>query len=389
MLLLAGFLPLAAKAQYPVKQRMTVPVTRVQAVAPAYLELNSTNEQLRQDYLLNERVVDLVEVMEIDSVLKLKTQRHRVGPVGWFIRMAGYCWRSVNMRRVKVVGTMHGGFSGSDKDRFTEYDINFNLVPHLKPYQDILQLGYDFQLKRNRFIRRKDRNGPPYTYDRNDNSGRYDLHCELTPGKIYRQELNEKFYPCLPGKGVADHYNFGETSPTVGAYGPLVADCNHSCHPEIHPYEWLWWRELNPAFDDRPTRRWMVGFFRDMSERFRGWRKPPRVGKITLPFIFRTDQPESSIHVEHLAFSKHLPEGLALLSDIPADALSMDFSQADIQLEGIQKTIHLTTNHPLRQSGMKCWVENVQTDGVWITGQIVFACSVLDMHTFRVSFSEQ
>lgn len=375
-------------SQYPKKRILNITPKEVNRVDSRYLELNNENSKIREDYLLNERLVDLVDVYEVDSILPLKTQRHRIGPVGWFIRIAGYCWRSINMKRVKFVGTVKGDIHGTSKEHFTEYDVNWNVIPHFKQYQDYLNTAYKFQVKRNKFIRKKPKDGPPFYYDRNDNSGKYDMHCELTPGRQYRHELNEKFYPCVKGGGLSSHHNFGEKDPTLGLYGPLVADCNHSCHPEIHPYEWLWWLEVNPAKDHLNSKRWVVGFFREMSNRFRGWSKRPRVGVISIPFLFPVDAKNPTIHIEHLTFSEHVPEGLKRINEMPEDAVDMNFSELELSLNGLDKSIIITTNHPLRFPGMNMWFKDLQTDGKWIAGKVTFGCSVVDMHTFKVILTE-
>ncbi|MGB0369104.1 MAG: hypothetical protein ACPGD8_06845, partial [Flavobacteriales bacterium] len=101
---------------------------------------------------LNEELVDLVRVFSVDSVLPNKSQRHRVAAAGWVISMFGYKWKAIDMTKRKFVGTERDHIRvPGNPPLFTEYDVNFNLIPHTKKYIDLVWIGYERQAKRNRW----------------------------------------------------------------------------------------------------------------------------------------------------------------------------------------------------------------------------------------------
>ena len=148
---------------------------------------------------LNEELVDLVKVFSVDSVLPSKTQRHRVAAAGWVISMFGYKWKALSMTKQKFVGTERDHIRvPGNPPQFTEYDVNFNLIPRIRKYIDLVWIGYEKQAKRNRFKKIKNFDEAPWIYPETlENIKRYRMHCEITPPVYARAMLNEKFYPCI------------------------------------------------------------------------------------------------------------------------------------------------------------------------------------------------
>ena len=219
------------------------------ATTAGYLKLMESNPDIRDNVVLNETLLDLVDVYLTDSIIKRKTERHRVIG-GGIARMFGFRWQTINWKKEKFIGTTKGGPRISKEERLTEYDVNFNMTAHLKRYIDLAYQGYQRQKEIGKEKKKKNYADVPYIYPSAETDlDRYDLHNELTPPRPFRPMLNEMFYPTARGTSLQQHPNFGEPEPTLGMFGAFVSDCNHSCHPEIHPYEWLWWLNLNPALD--------------------------------------------------------------------------------------------------------------------------------------------
>lgn len=393
--LLTGLLflvvPFISSAQQsdPFERQTTVQVRQVPTLSSDFKLLLNPNPVLRDSTVMNERIVDLVQIYTPDSVLPSKKQRHRVVG-GALISLFGWHWKAVTMEKKKMVGTEEHEIRIPDKTLFTEYDINFDLAPHLKKYAELNWEARQQQKKLNRHEYKKmedDRkDDPPYIPPTPETYPKYTYHCELTPPTEFLPALNELFYPCIRPGSMKAHTNFGETSPTIGLYGANVSDCNHGCHPEIHPYEWIWWLELHPDKDDNPSKRWMVGLMRERSNRFKKWAKPPYRGIVSVPFIFKVDE-EKSIHLEHLVFSFFYPDALKEMEGaMPAEAQDFNFSETRIDLQGVTgPPITLTTNTPVRSGGIRWWVGNVQTDGAYVTGYINVAVAVEDLWNARIT----
>jgi hypothetical protein len=220
----------------------------------------------------------------------------------------------------------------------------------------------------------------------------YDLHCELTPPKKMRDSVNAYFYPCMHGCNLDRHPNFYDMKPTVGLYGVFVLDCNHACHPEIHPYEWLWW--MKTTAEDRANnnfnKNWMLGFFKESSNRFILWSRPPRVGTISIPFIFKTSESTSYLKLHHVVTGKFKPKGIAKIKDrIPANTHEFNFSDTLIKLqlsENKSFPLHLTTNKIIATPALQWWFSDVQTDeqNNWVWGYFNIVVSVKDGYTGKL-----
>lgn len=365
------------------------------ATPPDFLNLLKSNAEIRDSTTLNESVVDLANVFLTDSVLPRKFERHQLAVVGGFTRMVGKRWLSINGRKEKYVGSAKNGFRiPGDKEHFTEYDVNINLVPHLRRYIDLAYRAFQRQKEIGRHKKKHDyyRN-PPFVYpDAGADLSKYDLHCELSPPRGYRSMINELVYPIIAGNSATKHQHFGDENFTVGLYGAYISDCNHSCHPEIHPYEWLWWLNVHPETDNEPlAKTWVFGLFREGSNRFPKWSPSPRTGGIEIPFVFPVKEKQLVIDWKHLVFSRFSKEGFRKLN-IPADAMGFDqqewrFSFEDPAINDV--SIILKTNAPIIQNEIKFWFSelNFDVEKLLISGKLHVATSVDDLYTAKVKFS--
>ena len=385
--------------------QVTYPISTYSPTPAAFRYLLLTNQQIEDNDTINEEILDLVTPMVMDSVLKRKKEHHQVFLVGWLIHAFGdYNWRAIDMMKQKIVGTVRGdGRSGEEE--YTEYDINFDLYCHLHRYLWQVFKSYDRAGK----IRRQDIratfhyhhykgtdfNVPPYKRDTNKvDMYMYREHCELTPQREFRPMLNYLFYPTLPGIDMDRHPNFGTRLPSMGFYGATCLDCNHNCHPEMHPYEWIWWMNLHNG--NIKDKTWLVGLLKDGSNRFHHWSHNPKTGKITLPFAFEVKDRAAKdrlITIEHLVFNKFLESNLAMLN-IPPTAFDANHKTLEVNLtddKGGTIPITVAFTNVLLNSGLRYWFTDVNWDEKdhILSGYINMATSVQDLYTMRVTFSGQ
>ena len=387
-LFLLAFLPaLASFGQH------IIPVTVTSSTDSAYLELMQSVEDIRDDDVMNERILDLVDVYTVDSIYARKTERHQVAGAQ-LARMVGVRWVTIRYTREKLVGTIHRQ-SISGKEQFTEYDVNFDLVPHLDEYIQLAYDGYQAQLAKRKGLKKaetKNKIGkPPFVYpDKNTDLTPYKIHCECTPNRDSREFLDDYFYPTIRPNSLTAHYNFGEPHPSVGLYGPFISDCNHRCHPEIHPYEWYWWLDVSPLKQHEANEKiWWVGFLRDVSNRFKHWSYSPRSGEIAIPFSFSTDHSSYSIHVDHQHFDAFSEEGISSIN-LPETTYSFNEIERSFQFDHSSLSGHsldVTSNFPITSSGVRYWIGDVNLDesaGI-VTGKLHIAASVEDIYTLKVT----
>ncbi len=369
-----------------VPRTISVAVQRVPFVDSSFLLLGQDNITIRRDSILNELIVDLVMVKEADSILQKRTQRHRSG-FGWLLAPFGIKWKAISMHRRKFVGTAKRDIGNPDKPEYTEYDINIDLMAHTPKHMALVWEGNKRQKEINKHkLKGRDPNQPPFIEPTLQTSNQYRIHCELTPPQNYLNQLTELFYPVSGHKGFAGHHNFGEPKPTIGVYGAFVSDCNHNCHAEIHPYEWIWWLDVNPAKDSLANeKRWLVGLQRESSNRFRRWSKRPRVGMVSVPFLFSVNDAKPTIAIEHLLHSNFVENGLKTLPEVPADAMDANFTEMEVKLTGLDKSLTVTTNKPLETDAVRLWLSSITTDGKWVYGYVNIAASVTDLYTARVT----
>ena len=380
------FFPFSMLAQH------TIEIETYNKVNPLYLKLLNDDDTIREDDVLNEQLLDLVKPYTIDSTYKRKTERHQMFGAAIF-RWFGIRWKTIRYTREKYVGTV-SRVSISSKELFTEYDVNFDVVPHLKTYIDLSYEAHMAQYKMSKSRKTRKRVGegnPPFVYpDENTNLKPYKIHCEVTPLRAARVSLNEKFYPTVNANSIETHINFGQKQPSLGLYGPYILDCNHTCHPEIHPYEWIWWLDLNPnKTKAKKERIWWVGFLRDASKRFVHWSTTPRVGEISIPFIIKATADTAEINMAHQVFTGFDKEAFNKLS-LPAGLSNFNFTEKVFTLkgEGLNIPIKFTTNHPITAEGIAFYFDELNYDKEtgYISGKLNLAMAVNDVYTTRVAF---
>lgn len=376
----------SAQQQYEVKS--------YEACPEAFQYLLLSNEEIAKNDTINEQIVDLVEPMLLDSMISRKKQHHKLGPLGWTIHaFGGFNWRAMYMQKEKVVGSVMR-ISRSGKERFTEYDINFDLQFHLPKYLYRVFKSYDRQAKIKRqditSKRKRDYKAPPFVRDTNNIDSRmYRLHCELTPQREFRPALNYLFYPTLPeAGGLGQHPNFEEEEPTVGFYGVICLDCNHSCHPEMHPYEWMWWLKAKKQ-DSSTVKEWHIGIFHESSNRLKNWSKNPMIGKIKIPFAFKSGK-QSKIVIKHGVMGQFLEEdGLDQL-EYEENNFQSDKTERYIELKGqeLSEKIKLEVINPIRTEGLKYWISglNYDQEKQIISGFLYYAVAVEDLYTTSIQF---
>ena len=112
---------------------------------PLLQHLNESS-YFKENTYQNHEVVDLVEAYTVDSIFTRKFERHRVFG-GGFIRLLGYRWKSVSQSREKIVGWVNRHYLHDidKKAQFTEYDINYDLIPTLPHYIDLAYDTYQMQ----------------------------------------------------------------------------------------------------------------------------------------------------------------------------------------------------------------------------------------------------
>lgn len=357
------------------------------------------NSQISQNDTINETILDLVEPNLKDSVVTLRKQHHRLFLVGWLIHaFGGYNWRAVDRHKEKFVGTVtHSGRSGGFE--FTEYDIKFHLQFHLKKYLWKEFRAYDRQkkLKRQdvRPSHRTDYKVPPFIRDTNQiDSKIYTIGCELTPPPAAIAPLNYQFFPTQPHAGsLKDHVNFETDHPSMGFYGVWCLDCNHNCHPEMHPYEWVWWLKATDK-DTTYDKTWLVGLFHEGSNRFRNWSKNPMTGNIKIPFAVTVQSGVTNvINIDHLVFNNFKEKRLeGKEQEVPSFSPRENYQPLNIlHNDSVLTQMQVYFNYPVSTTGLKYWLSSLNYDaksGV-LSGYLHFATSVVDLYTTRIKFSKQ
>jgi hypothetical protein len=351
------------------------------------------NNEISKNDTITEQIVDLVIPVLSDSIIDRKKQHHKLGPLGWFIHaFGGFNWRAMSLKKEKFVGTVVRQ-SRSGEEQFTEYDINYDLNFHLKKYLYRVFDAYDRQGKISRYdVTSKKQHyykSSPFVRDTNQiNIRDYRLHCELTPEREFRAPLNYLFFPTLPGGGgLQGHPNFENDNPSIGLYGTFCLDCNHSCHPEIHPYEWIWWLKTNES-NISTEKEWFIGLLHEGSNRLKKWSTNPMTGNICIPFAFN-EASAFVIDIEHLVMNQFLEEGLKTSAET-ASKFGPSQKQQIVTVEGrdFSKTIAINFINPIKTEGLKYWISQLNYDPQTkvISGYLNYAVSVMDLYTCRIRF---
>ena len=383
------FLPIFALGQNQLS------VSSFEPASENWLLLTKDRQFIADNDSLNEELVDLVKVFSVDSVLPSKSQRHRVGEAGWIISMFGYKWKALSMTKQKFVGTERDGIRvPSWPPHFTEYDVNFNLIPHTRRYVDKLWPAYQQKCEKNRFKRIENLDEAPCVYPETlENINRYRLHCEITPPLDYVFMLNSVFYPCYRPNSSKEHHNIGTDYATFGMYGAFVADYNHTGGPELHPYDWIWWYDLHPDRLNQKSQTWFLGFMKEGSNRFRGWykKKEARVGQVSVPFVFDLKKDTLIVTLEHLLHDAFNTDAIETLQGVPKTAIKIDFLIKHFSLseDGLdEKIITVRTSNPMSTEALKMWFSelNLDKNNNLLTGYLNLGVSVENLYNAKLIF---
>jgi hypothetical protein len=296
--------------------------------------------------------------------------------------LLGYRWKAVAQTREKIVGWVNKSYLHdiNKEAQFTEYDINYDLIPSLLKYIDVAYDTYQMQFGMKKSKKKKFEGQAPFIYPTEETDmTKYRFHCENTPAKNFRSLLNTLFFPVHRNNDLTKHHNFKEAHPVMGMYGILTLDCNHSCHPEIHPYEWIWWLNLT---EEKTS--WNIGFIRDVSNRFKHWSTSPRTGQITLPFSFPLNAENWTLEFDHQLFSNFSEEGF---SDLNLDnsyhdfgTLAQTYSFNHPSLNG--RTLSVKSNMIIPYQSIQYALDNLIIDETsnTLSGQVKLAMSINDVY---------
>lgn len=348
------------------------------------------NNIIKESNVLNEQLLDLVQICVVDSVLIKEKERHRFfGSL--FFHWIGWNWRAVSMKKQKYVGTVLYESGKPKKDEFTEYDVNFDIYSQLGPYQEIAYEAKRAQKDIGKKSKKNNYNAEPFTplTDSSDLT-KYKLHCELTPHEDYREALNQHFYPCLYNTKLAEHKNFLEANPSMGVYGAVCLDCTHSCHAELHPYEWIWWLNVNETFKTPSySKSWYAGLFKEGSNRFPNWSAGPKRGEISVPFIFNLSERDLTIEINHLVENITLKDTSTQSNEEPLQ--TFDFYEKIFVVKSTslgQKAIKIKSNKLLNRKNIQWTIKGIAYNkkANVMYGWLVIRVETTDMYTVNVRY---
>lgn len=84
----------------------------------------------------------------------------------------------------------------------------------------------------------------------------------------------------------------------------------------------------------------MIGFFKESSNRFILWSQSPRVGTISVPFIFKTSETKSYLKLNQLVSGKFKPAGIKRMKDLPIYTQTFTTDTTVILNLGEEKVFH-------------------------------------------------
>lgn len=372
----------AAFGQLPYQKAATVNTM-------ALIKLLTMPDSVRNNVILNEQLVSMVQVSMADTLVPTRTQTHQTRVFNWALRtLAGLRWRSIEFKKYKLVGQARNGIGAGGKEHFTEYDVTFNLFAHLPEYQNVVLLGYKEQATQ---LKGRNHQLKKYKFDvdtlKATDMVNWRVHPEVTPNRKFRDSLEKYVYPVTQKSNTGNHPNFNNPQPVVGVYGPFVLDCNHSCGPEIHPYEWVWWLDVNYSQRNPGKIRWVACLFKEGSNRFERWTKGPRVGYIAFPFAFKAGNGDKQIQVNPLVLGSTNPTALAkhsYLQDTTQKAYRFATTpQTYVGGIGELSAIKLVSNKNV-DSGATYWIDNVKVKNGYQMGYIHLALSTDDVFAVEV-----
>ena len=133
----------------------------------------------------------------------------------------------------------------------------------------------------------------------------------------------------------------------------------------------------------------MLGFFKESSNRFILWSRSPRVGTISVPFIFKTSEVNSYLKLSHVVLGKFRPHGLKMMKTLPAKTATFNCTETTVSLRlngGADYNLHLRTDGMLNNPALRWWISDVQTDSShqWVWGYFNVVVSVKDGFTAKL-----
>lgn len=341
------------------------------------------NDSLHKNPIYTETILDGVVPIMKDTTFWPETQRLRIVFGDVLEDLLGLRWEAIHLKRTKLVGQSCQEVNPYDGPFTREWDINFFLVPHLPHYVDSVANWWNRAGAERRNLFYSIRENPSIQIPDRLRMGNWYLYieCENTPIKSKMPIMDSLFYPCSNTSSMAKHCNFGHTYACIGLYGPAVMDCNHSCKPEIHPYEWIWW--LKPDSTHSTKKEWLIGMHRDWSGRFRDWSTSPRVGKIKIPFLLKADA-DMNMQIELLAFDALVTTSHEKYFDdaqwLPATSFTADILhyQVKMNIKGVpENTIKYRIYYP----------HEVTLNGVkYIKGWLELGVAAKNLAEFRVVY---
>lgn len=353
-----------------------------------FLHFWKDTEDLQHSPVASESVLDLFQPALIDSNLIIRTQRHRF-PLSAAIEYIGKLyWESLTMKKEKFIGTCAREASVHD-GMLKEYDANYFPTPHLPEYVDKLMMAKMGMQIKGRGVEHGKIYKPPFECVEDlkvGEKGYLSAECECTTHRGMRPELDSLFYPAKSGSKMKDHPNMGTPYIAMGFYGPLVLDCNHECHPEIHPYEWIWYTDFHSEKAvKKNTRSFLVGLFSDVSRRFRSWSNKPRVGRMKIPVAIPVEAKRFEISLEQLVVDEFYPKGFRDLSPALPDMFPADFEEKNYRIGNCDVALNL--NRPAPAHGLRLGFSDFDLDkrqGLYC-GHLILEASVESVFTLRVT----
>jgi hypothetical protein len=368
-----------------------------QAQREAYDLLMKPDAELRGDVLQTEATIDLVDAWVVDSIIDKRKQRLK-GFGGWIAqRTWARYWLYFTDRKQKYVGSSSRPYHIYD-GMADEMDINIFIMPHLTPYILMVRAGFDRARERPRpdkGFRFDAPEGFPLPPElKVDDLGYLTVECEVTPPQAFADTLEKMFAPMRKGNYRLDTIsNFGTQHASFGMTGPWCMDCNHNCRPEIHPMEWIWWRDMSK---DRPgspnAKSWMASLMVDGSNRFKDWTPSPITGEIAIPFALPPTAKGMRVNLLHIASdptendSLFVPEN-AIQSGDTTFSFRLDYQPTDGHPAPTCK-VQISRGWP--SQGTRYWIDTVsEVEGGGLIGYFHVATSVTSLMAFRLTFDNE
>ncbi|MCS6819563.1 MAG: hypothetical protein NZ522_06380, partial [Chitinophagales bacterium] len=119
---------------FQVQCQTELPIWSFNPVEKAFKHLLLNNATIALNDTIHEEITDLVQVNITKSILPRRREHHQVFLLGWMAHaFGGFNWRALHSEKQKFVGTI-SNFKTSHKEKFTEYDIIFDIIFYQKKY---------------------------------------------------------------------------------------------------------------------------------------------------------------------------------------------------------------------------------------------------------------